>query len=138
MKKIVKEVHLSSAVSADEGHFSKFFIGIYDYAKRKTPNASIKKRKAKVRNPALTIQKPNKLLIIHTRTDLDTDWIPNPPKIFHMRSRHLSRSVPNPKEVCTGIVKCIPPYSPRGSTLIDGSSCSTSIGRATRNGEFPC
>ena len=35
MWKIVKEVHLSSAVSADEGHFSMFFIGIYDYAKRK-------------------------------------------------------------------------------------------------------
>ena len=98
------------------------------------------KQKTKVRNSALTIQKPNKLLIIHTRTDLDTNRIPNPPKIFHMRSRHLSRSVSDPKEVCPSVVKCIFHYSPRGSTLIDGFSCSTSynIGRATRNGEFPC
>lgn len=32
-RKKKRVVHLSSAVSADEGHFSKFFIGIYDYAK---------------------------------------------------------------------------------------------------------
>jgi hypothetical protein len=137
-RRSVKEVHLSSAVSADEGHFPKFFIGIYDYAKRRILLRSIKK--TKVLNHALTIQKPNKLLIIHARTDLDTNRIPNPPKILHMRSRHLPRSVPDPKEVCSGIVKCIFPYFPRGSTFINGFSCSTSygIGGAKRNGEFPC
>lgn len=96
------------------------------------------KKKEKIREtPALTIQKPNKLLIIHTRTDFDTNWIPNPPKIFHMCTRHLSRSVSDPKKVCSGIVKCIFLHSPRCSIfIIDSSNCS--IGRATRDRKFPC
>ena len=105
-----------------------------------TPKGNLKKYQRiieiNVRNPGLTIQKPNKLLIIHSRTDLDTNWIPNPPKIFYMCTRHLSRSVPDPKEVCSGIIKCSFFCSPRGSIFIDRSSCS--IGRATRNRKFPC
>ena len=44
--------YLSSAVSADEGHFSKFFIGIHDYAKRKNQRIIEinKKKKSKVKN----------------------------------------------------------------------------------------